>query len=180
MKNGGFTLIEMIMIIVIAAIIIPPMSMVLYQLNVSSAKVIPIASPKALAVELIEEIKGKRWDENWKGGPLQNSEKTSPSALGSDSGEAVRRDYDDMDDYVSINSVPKDLDGNDLPEYTGYTLTVSVQYVTGVIGTPDNPSGYDFETPETDNPPVSDFKRIEVILTKGSEVTRVSTVAGNY
>ena len=169
--------------IVIAGIALPPMVELLVQINVSAEKVVPFVKPNTLAVEMLEEIKGKRWDENWIGGPLADAEKTAPSALGADSGETGRADFDDMDDYKDIQPVPQDAEGNPLPAYADYTVQVQVYYVFGIGDAYPltAPANFDFVTPVTTNPPSSDYKRIDVTITKNTgETFSASTIVCNY
>ncbi len=180
-KTSAFTLIELILVIVIAGIALPPLVALLVRTMIDSSKVMPFVRPNTLAIELMEEIKGKRWDEKWIGGPLDDAKKTPPASLGKDAGETTRADFDDMDDYKSIDPVPKDVQGNVLSQYAGYTVAVSVYYVKGIGNTlPLNSGTFNFTAAETGNPPTSNHKRIDVAISKGSEITRVSTIVCNY
>ncbi|MBN2145118.1 MAG: prepilin-type N-terminal cleavage/methylation domain-containing protein [Candidatus Aureabacteria bacterium] len=178
----GFTLMELLIMIIIAGMAMPPLVALLILINQESTTIIPYVEPSVLAIQLMEEIKGKKWDENWIGGKLEDADKTSPGSLGADSGESTRTLYDDMDDYININPIPQDIHGNNLPQYQDYRVTVGVYYVRGLGTTlPLNPGSFDFSSVDTTNPPVSNYKRIDVTITKNSQVVyRVSTVACNY
>ena len=115
---------ELLLMIVITGIAMPPLIALLLQINKESSTIVPYVEPSALAIELMEEIKGKKWDENWIGGKLDDADKTPPSVLGADFGETTRAAFDDMDDYISIPAVPQDIHGTALPQYKDYTVKV--------------------------------------------------------
>jgi hypothetical protein len=173
---------ELLLMIVITGIAMPPLIALLLQINKESSTIVPYVEPSALAIELMEEIKGRKWDENWIGGKLEDADKTPSAVLGADPGESTRAAFDDMDDYINIPAVPQDIHGTALPQYKDYTVKVSVYYVKG-LGTalPLIPSAFDFSAKDTTTPPTSNYKRIDVsVLKGGKEVYRVSTIACNY
>ena len=172
----AFTLLELILMIVIGGMAIPPLVALLIYINKQSNVIVPLVKPNTFAVELMEEIKGKRWDENWVGGPLDNSRKTLPSLLGPDTGETSRNLYDDMDDYNALqNAVICDVNGTLLTDYKDYRVTVKVYYVPGLSQSP-----IDYVSHDTTSPPVSNSKRIDIILTRGTDQFNVSTIVTNY
>lgn len=171
----GFTLIELILIVVILGIAMPPFANTMVQIARTFEYIAPTVRPNTVAIELLEEIKSRKWDENWIGGPLSSSDKTIPSDLGADGGETLRADYDDIDDYIDIDPVPRTLDGIPIPEYSDFSVSVDVFYVRGWMVNPP-----DFDTPDTTNPPVSNSKKIEVTVSKGNQSYHVSTIVCNY
>lgn len=174
--SKAFTLIELIIMILIGGMAIPPLVALMIYINKQSAQVTPFVRPNTFAVELMEEIKGKKWDEAWVGGPLEDAAKTPPSLLGPESGETKRSLYDDIDDYNAIqNAVITDVNGTPLADYAGYLVSVNVYYVPGLSN-----STPDFITKDLRNPPVSNAKRIDIIITKGSLKSEVSTIVCNY
>jgi MSHA pilin protein MshD len=81
-----------------------------------------------LALDLMEEIKSKRFDEH-----MFPEAATPLSQFGPDSGEggADRRLFDDVDDFHGWSSAPpRSLNGTPLPEFAGFTRSVQVEYVT--------------------------------------------------
>ncbi|MFH1063201.1 MAG: hypothetical protein V1747_10025 [Candidatus Omnitrophota bacterium] len=79
-----------------------------------------------LADDLIEEIKGKRFDEN-----EFPDEPVSLGALGTDFGEDPnnRSTFDDIDDYNNWSSKPpKTIDGIVLTDFKDFTRSVKVKY----------------------------------------------------
>jgi hypothetical protein len=82
----------------------------------------------SLADDLIEEIKGKSFDETTKPFPTTNPNSlTPPDSLGPDPGETYK-DFDDIDDY---NGYVKSVSA---PHAENYHIQCVVQYVDG-----DNP-----------------------------------------
>ena len=128
-NKKGFTLIEVVMIIVILGIIMP--GIMLYFITGVKDSAIPQRRTTAifLAEALMEEIKSKRWDET-AGVITFNSTCSNASALSFDGAEA-RGTYDDIDDFNGLNN-PTIIDslGNDLSgNYPGFSQTVTVCYV---------------------------------------------------
>lgn len=128
MNKKGFTLIEIIMVIVLFGIIMP--GIMLYFIQGVKDSAIPQRRTTAvfLAEALMEEIKSKRWDESASINPTCGNA-TSPLAAE----EATRNLYDDIDDFNAVVNVPppQDSQGNPLTgaEYQGFSQTVSVCYV---------------------------------------------------
>lgn len=94
-KKNGFTLIEVIMIIVVVAIAIPALLIILGQEAKQSVNAELQVSATNVAQALMEEIKTKRWDENATVPPY--------SILGIDAPPDNAGDpstYDDVDDYA--------------------------------------------------------------------------------
>ncbi len=119
-NQRGVTLIDLIVIIVIVAIALPPMIGLLIQVTRQSTFGVTVTRANHLASTLFEEMRSKRGDEN----------ATAASAtLGPDPGE-TRATYDDVDDYHGLDeSPPKDSLGNDVADSGGFRQQVSVCYV---------------------------------------------------
>ena len=119
-NQRGVTLIDLIVIIVIVAIALPPMIGLLIQVTRQSTFGVTVTRANHLASTLFEEMRSKRGDEN----------ATAASAtLGPDPGE-TRATYDDVDDYHGLDeSPPKDSLGTDLAGSGGFRQQVSVCYV---------------------------------------------------
>lgn len=118
----GITLIDLIVVIVIVGIALPPMIGLFIQQMRQSTFGVNVTRANHLASTLFEEIRSKRGDEN-AGAPS--------TALGPELGE-TRLTYDDVDDYHGLNeSPPKDSLGNDVADSAGFRQQVSVCYVAG-------------------------------------------------
>jgi len=112
-----------------------------------------------LALGLLEEIRAKRWD-HW--APYASS------VLGPDAGETAgnKATFNDVDDYAGWQETPpQDPLGNALPGTTGYTLQVSVSYLTPALAASSSPTSY---------------KKVTVkALRATKELVRLSTVIAN-
>ncbi|MCZ6479651.1 MAG: hypothetical protein ACE1Z6_11585 [Candidatus Methylomirabilales bacterium] len=116
----GFTLIDLILVIIIVAIAIPPMLTLFIQAVSGSTFGVTVSRANALASTLREEIQSKKWDES----------APPPSLiLGPETGES-RATYDDVDDFDGLDeSPPRDSQGAILAGFTGFRQQVSVCYV---------------------------------------------------
>ena len=168
---AGFTLIELVMTILIlgsvSLILIPFFNSIIHSSD-------PIIRQRAVALgqAMMDEISGKRWDENTPigGGPIVTGESTVGTSRGgtlliaSDPVTAIateegsRTNYDDLDDYNGLsetNTFSDQLGGTFT--YTGYSRTVSVDYIAG------DSSPIDKNTPAAAGS--TDSKRIIVTVT---------------
>lgn len=120
MNKKGITLIEMVTVIVVLAVAIPPLLTMLGDVVWRSARSETIADGTFYAQELIEEVQSKKFDENdalpW----------TSTSAFGTDAGENRNNKdtFDDLDDFVGCT------DSRVIVPAAGFTRSVAVEYVT--------------------------------------------------
>ncbi len=116
----GFTLVDLILVIIIVAIAIPPMLTLFIQAVSGSTFGVTVSRANALASTLREEIQSKKWDES----------APPPSLiLGPETGES-RATYDDVDDFDGLDeSPPRDSQGAILAGFTGFRQQVSVCYV---------------------------------------------------
>ncbi len=145
-SQRGFTLVEIIVSIVAIGIL---MALVI---NVFAPQVVrgtdPLFSMRAaeLGQSYLEEILGKRFDEN---SPLGNglrcnSGSPQPScsaALGIDTGETagVTNTFDDVDDYNSVvNLAPTDQSGSVRSGYEDFRVSISVAYAGSEVGLANN------------------------------------------
>ncbi|MFQ5847804.1 MAG: hypothetical protein ACE5IQ_09090 [Candidatus Methylomirabilales bacterium] len=116
----GITLIDLILVIIIISLAVPPMVALLIQETRQSTFGVTATRANSLGSALLEEMRSKRWDEN--GG-------AASTTLGPESGE-TRATYDDVDDFNGLNdSPPQDPLGNNLTGAAGYRQQVSVCYV---------------------------------------------------
>lgn len=173
LKNKkGFTLIELVIIIVIVALAIPPLIKMVSEGTQKSGDSELVSTAAILAQDLMEEIKSKRWDENspLAGGTIADASKTYP--LGAE--EALRTGYDDVDDYDGLsNNPPRDAQNNQINDYTGFTRSVDVIYVAETNLDTENPG-------VLPNPPVeSNYKRIAITVAWSTGSVDLVTVVSN-
>lgn len=125
MNKKGFTLIEVVMIIVILGIIMP--GIMLYFITGVKDSAIPQRRTTAifLAEALMEEIKSKRWDEVT---TINATCSNATAVLGSDA--EGRSTYDDIDDFNGLsNTPPQNSQGANMTDYQGFTQQATVIYV---------------------------------------------------
>ncbi len=122
----GFTLVDLILVIIIVAIAIPPMLTLFIQLVSGSTFGVTVSRANALASTLREEIQSKKWDENT---PPPDLNLPPSLNLGPETGES-RAAFDDVDDFDGLDeSPPRDSLGAILAGFTGFRQQVSVCYV---------------------------------------------------
>lgn len=131
MNKKGFTLIEVVMVIVLLGIIMP--GIMLYFMQGVKESAIPQRRTTAifLAEALMEEIKSKRWDETVS---INATCSNASATLGFEGGETRiggATGFDDIDDFNGLNNTNIiDSQGNDISNrYPGYTQQASVCYV---------------------------------------------------
>ena len=127
MNKKGFTLIEIVMVIVLLGIIMP--GVIFYFIQGVKDSAIPQRRTTAifLAEALMEEIKSKRWDEVI----AINSTCSNASAYPfvPDGGE-TRINFDDIDDFNGLNNPsPIDSQGAAMPNYPGFSQQVAIMHV---------------------------------------------------
>lgn len=167
MNDKGFTLIELVMIIVLLGIIMPGVMLYFIQGVKGSAAAQRRTTAIFLAEGLMEEIKSKSWDEVTT--IDSDCSNASSSPLGPDGGES-RATYDDIDDFNGIsNTPPKDSQDGDMNNYAGFTQQATVSYVAAA----------DLNAP-VGGPTC--YKRISVSITDNSsgETTGLVTLMTSY
>ena len=147
-SQRGITLIELVITIVGLSIALTAITLTLSEGVSRSSDTLLELRAVALAQAYLDEAVGKRFDENsanngvppcrapgTPGVPL-NRQCTASGALGAE--EALRRRYDDVDDYNDINEgagvaspddTLKDAQGNIRTGYDGFTVSIDVRYV---------------------------------------------------
>lgn len=121
MKGGcsGFTLIELIIFIVVVGIATTGLFAAINQHNLSSVDPIYQVRALELAQAQLDEIIGKRYDENSPNGGFPPCDSGEAGAVACDPLNAAdAADLDDVDDYHGFNMVPS--------AYAGYALNVQV------------------------------------------------------
>lgn len=119
----GFTLIELIIFIVIVGIATTGLFAAINQHNLSSVDPIYQVRALELAQAQLDEIIGKRYDENSPNGgfpPCDSGELGAVACNPLNGADAA--DLDDVDDYHGFNSVPS--------AYAGFSLNVRVSIGT--------------------------------------------------
>lgn len=137
-KLRGFTLIEMVMVIVITAIAMIGITTALIPRGKQTADQISAVKAVELARAVMDEVLGRNFDENSgpNGGlpecvitPEPNRELcTSPQNLGTD-GETLKSEYNDVDDFKGFDGAVEDV--LDIPlndDYRGYRVVIDVRY----------------------------------------------------
>jgi MSHA pilin protein MshD len=130
--QGGFTLIETIIVIVLVGAMMAGMTALFVQNVGKSHRPYLRQRTVAVANSFLDEILHKRWNENTPlgGGCVNTGTGTCPTgpvpaAIGND-GE-TRASFDDIDDYHGLaQSPPQDSSGNDMPGYAGFSVSVNV------------------------------------------------------
>lgn len=168
MNKKGFTLIEVIMIIVILGIMLPGIMMYFIQGVKNSADSQRRTTAIFLAEGLMEEIRSKCWDENNTATPncstiITNCATGASATLGSN-GE-TRVGFDDIDDFNGLDRTPPyDSQNQSMNSYPGFRQQVTIIYV--------NPA-----TLDTDAGGPTCYKRIEVKITDTGTNNTVSLVS---
>ncbi|MCB1644175.1 MAG: hypothetical protein KDI36_01915 [Pseudomonadales bacterium] len=169
-RSAGATLVEVIIAIVLTAIVLVSLASAVSLSTSKSADLLWQVKAVELGESYLEEILGKRFDENSPVGgiPACHSSATACGAVGPD-GES-RAAYDDVDDYHGLDeSPPQDSDGVARSLYTGYRVQVQVSYVSAATVTALGLSATD------------DAKLIEVTVTPpGGSAMTFAAYKGNY
>lgn len=135
-NQKGLTLIEMVLTIIILAISLIAISSILSSGVGRSADTTVELRSAALAQSYLDEILGKRFDENShpRGIPPCRSNCTAIGDFGPDSGE-TRAQFDDVDDYDGLDEgegqlTPlQDANGDTRTGYENFRVRVSVRYM---------------------------------------------------
>ena len=163
MNKKGFTLIEVVMVIVLLGIIMP--GIMFYFMQGVKESAIPQRRTTAifLAEALMEEIRSKRWDEITAiNSTCSNA--TAPASLGPDA--EARIGYDDIDDFKGLNNAPpQDSQGASMGTYyPGFRQQATIIYV--------NPAALD-----TDALARTCYKRIQADITDTTSNETISLVS---
>ncbi|MBU1006299.1 MAG: type II secretion system GspH family protein [Candidatus Omnitrophica bacterium] len=140
-QESGITLIEIVMVMVLIGLVVPPLLGMFSDVTKKSAQAELISTANSLARSLLEEIVSKEYDENGSS-PWSNP-------LGPDSGESSRNNYDDMDDFDGFSE-------SSISGFPGFSRTAVVYYV--------NPDDSDLDTPQPDSYNTLDYKRVDVVI----------------
>ena len=162
MNKKGFTLIEVIMVIVLLGIMLPGIMMYFIQGVKDSVDSQRRTTAIFLAEGLMEEIRSKRWDEF----AVINAN-CNNATLPLVAEEASRDLFDDVDDFNAVVNVtpPQNSQGVSLgAAYQGFSQTVTVMYV--------NPATLDIDAAAR-----TCYKRIRVDITDTGTTETISLVS---
>lgn len=163
MKNHGFTLIEILMIIVLVSLSFPMLLLVLGQGVKQRVRAEIEISATQVAQAMMEEVKSKKWDDN---PPTPPGKYTSPPAP--EAGES----------RILCTGLTAGLPYDDVDDYNGYSETCTwggVSYTTSVSVCYVDPA--DLQTCAG----LTDYKRITVTVAHATLGTvALVTVAANY
>lgn len=176
-KNKGFTLIEIIIFIVVFSIGVMGIMMLFFNtLGKTSDPTLRLRGVQ-VAEAVMEEIKGKKWDESTPNGGGEISNTTAE--ICTDSGEPNSNKFDDIDDYVkdsNCNTTTKIYSGYTSSDF-GFDKLTSGFDISIKVGFADNLTGeFEFVNNQTD------FKLIEVKVTKSvlNETYTLRMLKGNF
>ena len=146
LRQKGLTIVEMVVTIVILAIALITITSSISGGIGRSADTLVETRAVALAQSYLDEIFGKRFDENShpRGIPPCRLTCTDSGSFGLDAGETERYHYDDVDDYDGLDEgadTPgplQDSEGQDRTGYANFRVQVSVRYVEPCAGEPED------------------------------------------
>jgi MSHA pilin protein MshD len=123
--DAAFSLIELVVVIVVIALALPPLAMLLHETVSRSEHSNLQVMATGLARGLMEEVLSKDFEDPQAGAGSFGAE------------EGSRSQYDDVDDYDGLNNKPpRDAEGDSLGHYSGFRARVTVRNVDG-----DDPGG---------------------------------------
>ncbi len=140
-RQGGFSLVELVVTIVIMAILLTGLAVLFFDQVRHSPQPVITTRAAELGQAYLDEILTKRYDEHSGQGGMPRCNSNDPGSqpcsatLGPEAGES-RANYDDVDDYNGLDeSPPRDALGNVRSGYANYRVQVSVVYAgTGTNG----------------------------------------------
>jgi MSHA pilin protein MshD len=159
MRLKGLTLIELIAFIVVLGIGIPPLLIMLGDINTKTERSMQLSKMYSSVTSLLEEILSKKFDEN--------IQKPWSNPLGPDADETDKEKFDDVDDFDNYTD-----------SYLGLSRKVLVYYVNPDLTSSEPP--YHLDTVQPDSSNDLDYKRIDVEVTHSLVGTiKVSTVVSS-
>ncbi|MCO4322493.1 prepilin-type N-terminal cleavage/methylation domain-containing protein [Aliidiomarina quisquiliarum] len=177
-RQGGFTLIEIIVGIVTLGIVLSLLTVLLFPQAKRSAEPLLQMRAAELGIALMNEISSKSFDHNsdHAGGAIRCGEIGAPSCTNMLSGTGVlgpdgeaRDEFNDVDDYHGLNNMTDSLGGDLSARYPGFSYSIHVCYSTA--------SG----TCVTPVPIPPSFKRVQItVTTPMGQNFLFSSIRGNY
>lgn len=158
--KAGFSLVEVVVLIVVISLAVPPIVMLLYETVTrgTDSRMQMIAT--SLATGLMEEILSKNFED-----PQGNA-----GSFGTE--EAGRASYDDVDDYDGLSvRPPQDSQGNALSDYAAFRTRITVENVSS--SSPGGTAASDGST---------DFKRVTITVewNNGNSLVRLKGLSSNF
>lgn len=142
-RANGFTLIELVVLIVVLGLALTGVTLVINRTVAQSPKALVQTRAMDIAQSYLEEILQKRFDQHTGPGGIPRCDSTDNNAvacsntLGPD-GE-TRAWYNDVDDYNGINdSPPITATGTSLSDYQSYRVQITVTYAGNELGFANN------------------------------------------
>jgi MSHA pilin protein MshD len=139
-KQNGFSLIEMVVVIVVLAVALTGVTVAINETVKQSPKPLVQTRAMELAQTYLDEILTKRFDElSGQGGvprcdSVDNAAQACSNTLGNEEG-GNRLLFDDVDDFQNLdNQPPVTASGTTLSNYSSYRVQVSVTYAGGDLG----------------------------------------------
>ena len=130
MSRSGFILVEVTIAYVLLAVAIVALVPVFIVAIKAGTTTQQLQTATYLSVELMEEVRMRKWDERTDGGTFAHI--AAPSTIGRDGAESAtdKRQYDDIDDFNGwTEGVPYDPVMRVLTDFSEYRRTVAVVYV---------------------------------------------------
>lgn len=125
-KTTGFSLIELVITIVVLGIALSALSSSLFTSVGRNADPLWQSKSSQLSQAYLDEILSMRYDES---SPLGGGSIGVCNTPGSETGEASRSLYDDVDDYDGLAETADFLDTITPSSYSGYTVSIEVTCV---------------------------------------------------
>lgn len=142
-KSNGFTLIEMIVLILVLGLALTGVTLMINRTVQQSPEALVQTRAMELAQSYLDEILHKRYDENTGQGGVPRCDSTDTNTkacsntLGAE-GES-RNQFDDVDDYNGVNDQPPlSATGSTFTNYDSYRVQVSVNYAGSELGLGNN------------------------------------------
>ena len=139
----GFTLIEMVVLIVVLGVGLTGITLVINQTVTQAPQALVQTRAMELAQTYLDEILQKRFDQQSGQGGIPRCDSTDNNAVACSNTlgpESESRDwYNDVDDYNGVNDQPPiTATGSTVNNYDGYRVQVSVSYAGTELGYSNN------------------------------------------
>ncbi|MHA7810975.1 MAG: type IV pilus modification PilV family protein [Marinobacter adhaerens] len=161
-SQTGATLVELVITIVIISVAIAGVVGAFSLIAGRSADPLNQTRAVKLAQLYMDEILTQKYDDQTPQGGVPRY--TGACNIGSDSGEANRSEFDDVDDYHNLIGPPTTVTGAALSGYAGFNVSVTVACAGADVGLP-----------------ASEAKRIELLIqAPGNQSFAFSAYRANF